>query len=257
MRLTKWAAMAASLIICGVAVGWLVCQDRNQTKAGMHQRLGLPIVEVRPKSAVMDQMAVLISGDGGWADIDRKIAAGLADKGIPVVGLNALKYFLTPRTPDSSTKDLTRLIDHYRYTWQKKKVILMGYSLGADVLPFMAARLPDDLHRKVTLIALLAPSRQTAFEFHLSDWMGGADPVDQLPTRPEVYKLKDTLLLCFYGKVEKESLCRDRLPNNVTVIPMSGGHHFDRNYASIVKQILQALNKDAGNRLTRKFVTFR
>jgi type IV secretory pathway VirJ component len=252
MRLTKWIATSASLIICGLAVGWLVHQHQNQTEAEANQRLGLPIVAVHPKSAVTDQMAVLISGDGGWADIDRKIAAGLADKGIPVVGLNALKYFLTPRTPASATKDLTRLIGHYLDTWQKKKVILIGFSLGADVLPFMAVRLPDDLHRKVILIALLAPSHQTAFEFHFSDWMGESDPADQLPTRPEVNKLKDIPLLCFYGKAEKESLCRDRLPTNVTVIPMSGGHHFDRNYASIVKQILQALNQNIRNQLTRK-----
>ena len=244
MRLTKWIAIAASLIICGLVIGWLVYRHQNQTKAEANQPLGLPIVEVHSKSAVMDQMAVLITGDGGWADIDRKITAGLANKGIPVVGLNALKYFLTPRTPDSAAKDLTRLIGHYLDTWRKKKVILIGFSLGADVLPFMAVRLPDDLHRKVILIALLAPSHQTAFEFHFSDWMGDSDQADQLPTRPEVNKLNDTPLLCFYGKEEKESLCRDRLPNNVTVIPMSGGHHFDRNYSSIVKQILQTLNQN-------------
>lgn len=50
-------------------------------------------------SSAAKQMAVLITGDDGWADIDRDIAAGLTQKGIAVVGLNALKYFWTARTP--------------------------------------------------------------------------------------------------------------------------------------------------------------
>ena len=35
------------------------------------------------------------------------------------------------------------------------KVVLIGYSLGADVLPFMASRLKPDLVNRVVLIALL------------------------------------------------------------------------------------------------------
>jgi type IV secretory pathway VirJ component len=46
-----------------------------------------------------DRMAVFWSGDGGWADLDEKISAGLAGHGVPVVGVNSFKYLWTTRTP--------------------------------------------------------------------------------------------------------------------------------------------------------------
>ena len=50
---------------------------------------------IDPESDSADYFAVIISGDGGWASIDRQIGNDLADKGVQVVGLNALKYFWT------------------------------------------------------------------------------------------------------------------------------------------------------------------
>ncbi|MDA8139641.1 MAG: hypothetical protein M0036_13405 [Desulfobacteraceae bacterium] len=203
----------------------------------------LPIVEVIAKAPQKNVMAVLLTGDGGWAGIDREIAAGLAQQGVSVVGLDSLKYFWTARTPDSAARDLTRLLDYYLGAWQKEKAVLVGYSLGADVLPFMAARLPDNLRGRIALIALLAPSRQTAFEFHLRDWIGGSDPSDQYPILPEVEKLRDLPLLCFCGKEERDSLCRDRLPPHATVITMAGAHHLGGDDASIVKRIIAAMDQ--------------
>jgi type IV secretory pathway VirJ component len=115
---------------------------------------------------------------------------------------------------------------HYLEAWQKERVVLIGYSLGADVLPFMAARLPKALRAKVELIALLGPGRETAFEFHLGDWMGVASREKQYPLLPEIKKLQGLRTLCFYGQQESESLCRDTLPAPVTKIPLEGGHHF-------------------------------
>jgi hypothetical protein len=42
-------------------------------------------------------MAVVVSGDGGWAGIDRDLGEELAREGLPVVGLNSLQYFWKPR----------------------------------------------------------------------------------------------------------------------------------------------------------------
>ena len=53
----------------------------------------LPLVEVVRQGAVSDTMAVIASGDGGWAGIDRDIAGVLSRKGFDVVGLNSLQYF--------------------------------------------------------------------------------------------------------------------------------------------------------------------
>src|SRR6185369_13257499 len=74
----------------------------------------LPLVEL-PSTipTTRHEMAVLISGDGGWAELDKRVAEGLAGAGVPTVGLNSLRYFWTPRTPESAASDLARVITHY------------------------------------------------------------------------------------------------------------------------------------------------
>ncbi len=204
----------------------------------------LPLVDVPARAAGHRQLAVMISGDGGWAGIDRQLADDFAAHGLSVVGLNSLKYFWSPRTPDSAARDLERILRHYLQAWKKERAILIGYSLGADVLPFMAARLPADLRAKIGLIALLGPSRETAFEFHLSDWMGVGSRARQYPLLPEIEKLQDLRTLCVYGQQERDSLCRDTLPAVVTKVPLSGGHHFDGQYTGIVQAVFQAMKKN-------------
>jgi len=80
---------------------------------------------------------------------------------------------LQGKTPEIAAEDLSRILRAYLTTWKKDKVVLIGYSLAADVLPFMANRLELDLLNRVVLIALLGPGNDANFEFHLTDWLGG------------------------------------------------------------------------------------
>jgi type IV secretory pathway VirJ component len=197
----------------------------------------LPLVEVAARGPESNHFAVFWSGDGGWADLDKEISAGLAGKGVPVVGVNSLNYFWTKRTAEQIAKDLERIILHYAAQWRKEKVILIGYSLGADIMPFAARRLNEMLRSRVELIVLLNPALQVDFEFHLSDWLGEISET-ALPTMPEVMQLGDTHLLCIYGEQEADSLCPHLQANNFKKIALTGAHHFGGNYAQIAEIIL-------------------
>jgi len=71
----------------------------------------LPLVEIPEKQPSSNNfLAVILSGDGGWRKIDRKIADTLSANGVPVVGLNTLQYFWKKRTPEESSQDLGRII---------------------------------------------------------------------------------------------------------------------------------------------------
>ena len=65
-------------------------------------------------------------------------------------------------------------------------MVLISYSLGADVLPFMAVRLPDYIRHRINPITLPAPGRKTAFGFDLNERIGGSKQTDQFPMQPEV-----------------------------------------------------------------------
>ena len=216
---------------------------QQRTASGAHnpstQIDGLPIVEVPATAADRKTLAILLTGDGGWAGIDRDLAAALAAEGVPVAGLNSLQYFWNPKSPDSAGADLQRLLRHYLQFWKCEKAILVGYSFGADVLPFMVARLPEDLRRRVALVALLGPGRKAEFEFRILDWVTSGAGRDSLPLLPEIGRLAGTPLLCLDAEEEASaSLCPTLAPGQGKVVTLKGGHHFGGDYRGIARIIL-------------------
>lgn len=199
----------------------------------------LPLVELPATHGASDTLVVFVSGDGGWAKIDKTIAAVLADNGMPVAGLNALQYFWTKRTPDSAARDLQQIVETYLLKWNKQRVVYVGYSRGADVLPAMINRLPADLRGRTRMIALLGPSPNVEFEFHVTDWMRSR--AGGYPVKPEVDKLTGQRVLCVWGEDDRGSLCPRLSAPSITVVTLKGAHHFDGGYESLARIILEHL----------------
>jgi type IV secretory pathway VirJ component len=201
------------------------------------QLADLPIVEV-PAGGAGARFAVLLSGDGGWASIDKHIAAGLAKEGVPVAGIDSLRYFWSARTPEAVAADLDRVIRYYASHWKRSEVILIGYSQGADVLPFAFNRLPPRTRASVRLSALLGPGQKAAFEFHVTNWIGGRG---NHPVAPELRKMPAAGTLCIYGADEHDSLCPQLVPGEARVLALPGGHHLGGDYDALAARILEAV----------------
>ena len=201
------------------------------------QLADLPIVEL-PVAGPGTRFAVLLSGDGGWAGIDKSLGTALAAQGVPVAGFDSLRYFWSARTPDELAADLDRVIRYYAARWGRGDVLLVGYSQGADVLPFALNRLPPATRASVRLTALLGPGQKASFEFHLTNWIG---PSGDLPIAPEALKLSAASTLCIYGLEEKDSLCPELAPDHARAMPLAGGHHFGGEYGVLAARILDAM----------------
>jgi type IV secretory pathway VirJ component len=129
-------------------------------------------------------------------------------------------------------------------------VVLAGYSRGAEVLPFVADRLPPDLRSRVRLVVLVAPGRYTSFKFHPEDLVLDVRHPDDVQVVPAIERLSWARVLCFYGEDETHSACRDireagsgKRAGSVawTVVALPGGHHFAGAYRTVGWKILQAL----------------
>ncbi|HXH92650.1 MAG TPA: AcvB/VirJ family lysyl-phosphatidylglycerol hydrolase [Thermoanaerobaculia bacterium] len=199
---------------------------------------GLPVVTLDAK-VPSDRFAVMITGDGGWRRIDRKITDRLRAAGIPIVGFIASDYYRTRRTPDESACDLERIIRYYRIQWKRNKVLLIGYSRGADVLPFMASRLPSDLRAVTQLIALLGLEPMIDFKYSPA-WTLNAytHKEPKHAVKPDVEKLRGQNVLCIFGAKEKDSLCHQLDPRAFKIVAEPGGHHFAGKYRDIADVIL-------------------
>jgi type IV secretory pathway VirJ component len=202
----------------------------------------LPLVEL-PVGRPSDVMAIILSGDGGWADIDKVIGEDLQRDGVPVVGWDSLKYFWSVKTPDQIAGDLATVMSTYLERWHAAKVILIGYSFGADVLPFAYNRLPQELRRHVGLMALLGPEKRVNFQITVSGWLNLPPGDDAVPIAPEIDKIQPQLLQCYYGEEEKHTACPDLAAKGVKVVRIAGAHHFDGDYGALEKDILAARSK--------------
>ena len=213
----------------------LAAQPQKSANAPPPEIGNLPI-EVVPASGTSAEFALLLTGDGGWAGLDQELAARLAASGVPTVGLNSLKYFWKQRTPDETAQDVARIVRHYLSAWNKQRVLLVGYSFGADVLPFVVNRLPPDLRAKVASVSLLGIDGNASFEVSISDWVGANEAGPQ--TRPEVARIAGLPVLCLYGEGEKDSICPGLAEPRIRREQIGTGHHFGGEYATLADRIL-------------------
>ncbi|HEU6452679.1 MAG TPA: AcvB/VirJ family lysyl-phosphatidylglycerol hydrolase [Gemmatimonadaceae bacterium] len=249
---SRGLAVAISLVVATLASPLAAAHAATpaaralQATSGTDSLSALPLEVVRPASGdSAAELAVLLTGDGGWADIDKAIADSLARHGIPVVALNSREYLATKRTPQEVANDVARIIRYYAPAFGKRDLLLVGYSRGADLMPFVANRLPSDLRSRVRLVALLGLAPNANFKFHLVDLVSNHHRSDDLPTLPEVQRLRGTRILCFYGAKEKEAACSS-LPDSVaTAVEMPDGHHFGGRYGEIADRIMAALQESA------------
>lgn len=234
--MTKGAASIAGCLSCWLLLG----QSARAIDAPPPPVSDLPLVIVPAVGAGSSpRFCILVSGDGGWAALDRGVSKELAKHGISVVGWNSRKYFWTARTPDGISADLDRVIRHYSSAWHKSHVILVGYSQGADTMPFMVNRLPSALRAEVDLTALLALSDNALFEFHVASLLGS--PSRGVPIAPELEHWSGAPYVCIYGTEDPDAACDKLVGENGSVVKMAGGHHFNGNYSRIAQEILSRL----------------
>src|SRR5882724_4411975 len=199
----------------------------------------LPLVEVPSPGPPRGPIAIMISGDGGWVGLDNRLGNRLASAGLPVLGLDSLNYFWKARTPESGAADLTRILDHYLAAWHADSAVLIGYSQGADVLPFFVEHLPPRLRSKLRYVALIGPDLRALFDFRFGSFMAGAPPPPDHPVRPQIAQIKGVKLLCIYAERETESLCRKLPPGQVKRIPMEGGHGYSKATDPMAARLLE------------------
>ncbi len=202
----------------------------------------LPIVELRARQSVSHTIAIILSGDGGWADIDQKVGQRLQARGVDVVGLDMRQYLRSgERNPASIGRDISRIARRYMALWQQHDFALVGYSRGSDVAPFAATNLASDIRPHLTLVAMLTLLERASFVYHFSDLWRTTSGSGDVPILPQLEKLKGVPMLCIYGKGEKESLCRGAPPGLMTVVERNGQHHFDGNYNALGDIIFDAM----------------
>lgn len=217
-------------------------RDRIAVQAGTDSPLGLPLT-IYVATPAHDTMVVFYSGDGGWRDIDLQVSTALQADGVPVVGVDALRYFWTERKPQETADDLVRIIAAYRAKWHVHHVVLAGFSFGADILPATYNLLPAADRAGVVQMTLMSLSHQVDYQVSVDGWLGleqaggAGDPLDDIARMD-----RPGMVQCFYGTDDSDDACHASKTAGVQLIAIDGGHHFDGNYAALAQRILADLS---------------
>ncbi len=211
---------------------WLDPGIVGQGQASARLR-GIPLIELPVASA--RRAVIFLSGDGGWAALDRGVAAALNAQGLAVLGWDTLSYFWQARSPAVLARDLGRVIDEFHARWRLSEVVVAGYSFGASTVPFAISGLEPATRKLIEKVVMLGPTATTSFEVRLSQWLG-SDAHDSAAVAPEVAKLAPLPVWCVHGAQDREARCPALTPPS-QVLTLPGDHHFNDDYRTLARVI--------------------
>jgi type IV secretory pathway VirJ component len=197
----------------------------------------LPVIVYPSSKTTSKRLVVMLSGDGGWLEFNDELAGGFSDHGFHVIGFNSRAYFWSQRTPEQSVADILLLINRYTKLYKTNRIYLVGYSFGADVVPFIYNRLPKAVKKKVVALELLSPFASTDFMVHTSDLLN-------ISSRERQYKVADELLpiripiYCFYGEKEDPKALEGVKRRNFLLKKVAGDHHYE---SSSIEKIVNSM----------------
>lgn len=201
-------------------------------------------LRVLPVAAAAGRPLVFyIGGDGGWNPFSQALCFSLTKAGYPVVALDARLYFWKKQSPEQSTADISAWIRHFAGAWRTQRIWLVGYSFGADVLPFVLNRMDPALRAQVGKMSLVAPSPSTDFEVKLAGMLGFGS-TGKYDVHRELMQVPNLPVQVIVSSDEKEDTSWRSAAGKVPVHIFPGGHHFEGNTGALAKQIIvQAARK--------------
>jgi type IV secretory pathway VirJ component len=176
------------------------------------------------------------TGDGGWSKFSNALIQSFNQAGYPVIALNSKDYFWKKKTPAQTATDVGALLEKYLAAWKRDSIVLVGYSFGADVTPFIQNNLAKSLSGKTTHLVLMLPYTSTDFEVHLSE-MIGISGKDAYSVPEEINKVEKPILFVLGTERNQFPVNTLRIRNYNSII-IDGGHHFDDNADRVARNVL-------------------
>lgn len=199
-------------------------------------------VKAFPASKKQDILLIYFTGDGGWNNFSQDLVGKIKSEDYPIVVFDSRKYFWSAKTPDKFAADVELIMDYYMDSWKINKVVVVGYSFGADAAAFLPTRLKPKAASHLISMVLLSPSYSSDFEVKLADLIGSSTRVERKYNVQEVLTNCTMPVMCIFGEDEdlylKESLIKS---GKVKVREIPGSHRYDNNVELLTKLILGTL----------------
>jgi len=184
-------------------------------------------------------LLIYFSGDGGFNAFSNTICNDLYKNGYGIIALNSKSYFWKKKTSQQTAAFIEPYIQKYLKEQKQSSVVLIGYSFGADVMPFVYNSLPKAIQKITEKIVLLAPSPSTDFEVHLLDMAGGTGTYN-MDVASEINKIHEASIHIINSTKSDFPVNKVKNKNAYTTV-VKGNFHFDKDPKTVLSSIYKSL----------------
>ena len=183
-------------------------------------------------------LILYLSGDGGWNKFSTSFINTLNKQGYSIVALNSRSYFWKKKVSAKAAEEISILLDRYLKSWKATSFILIGYSFGADVAPFIQSNFNPFILDNLKHTVLMSPSDKTDFEIHVLGMLGFSNSGESVTNQINKLTKPVTIVL---GTDEKDFPLSSISLKHYQTIKIDGGHHYDGHIEELVKKITQSI----------------
>ncbi|WP_291123016.1 AcvB/VirJ family lysyl-phosphatidylglycerol hydrolase [Empedobacter sp. UBA7620] len=182
-----------------------------------------------------------LSGDAGLGPFSKSICKNLYQKGYDIYALNSKVYFWHERDSKKTAEILAQFLEEKLKHHKNQEVVFIGYSFGADAIPFIINQFPTKTKNRIHQLILLDPYETADLEIHYKNLIF-ENVSGKWNTIPEINQLPNlhlSIILSDYGKnypFNKITL------TNKNIISLGCNHHFNRNYQKVTETIIKQLS---------------
>jgi type IV secretory pathway VirJ component len=232
--------LAAITLTAAGAAATVATSRGNQSMAVYAPAAHAPGAAAKP-------IVLVLSGEGGWRDFDDQLAGWLAKDGYWVGGIDCLKYFWKPQDDrEAAARDVKKFADALvsaSGSGKGARVVLAGYSFGADLAPWVAGApgRPDHL----AALLMIGPDLRGSTEARVTEILGFSHKDHTFDTGAALSDLSAIPVLFIQGGKDDSSAAPAlaaafRGPKILTVVP-GATHHFAGHEVELRHAVLDGL----------------
>jgi type IV secretory pathway VirJ component len=227
----KKTIISLSIIICFVAAFFIYKNYETSSGISIEEPIPLKYWDNHRDTPLI----FVISGDAGFSTFMQKLSEQIYKDGYDIYTLNTKKYFWQKKTAEQSAKDFSSYLENILKTRKNQQIVMIGYSFGADALPFIVNKMPKELDKQIIKNILIDPSSTGSLEIKLENYIAENTDGEQL-TIPEVNKMKlpINIILSDFG-YENYPFAEIKIKKNIFHLP--GNHRFRNDYVKIAQTI--------------------
>jgi type IV secretory pathway VirJ component len=182
-------------------------------------------------------LILYFSGDGGWNSFSTKLSEELRSEGYTICSINSRAYFWEKKNATTVAAELTSLISNLLASRKNKHILFIGYSFGADILPFVLKECAPLVLANAEGLLLVSPSASTDFEIHVSELIG-FNGKHNFMVAEAINQLSLKKIIAVTGTEEHDFPAQLVTQKNFSHIVLPGAHHFEGNTAELTSIII-------------------